>query len=54
VDQRRAYRPEHNPRQCAGQRRVAVMMIDRIGVKERMMIAALGITTEGVKVPLGL
>ena len=34
--------------------RLAVMMIDGIELKERMMIVALGITTEGVKVPLGL
>src|SRR5438093_7936875 len=30
------------------------MMIDGIELKERMMIVALGITTEGVKIPLGL
>src|SRR5205823_11857526 len=29
-------------------------MIDGIELKDRMMIVALGITTEGVKVPLGL
>ena len=34
--------------------RLAVMMIDGIELKERMMIVALGITTEGSKVPLGL
>ena len=34
--------------------RLAVMMIDGIEFKERMMIVALGITTEGVKIPLGL
>jgi putative transposase len=34
--------------------RLAVMMIDGIELKDRMMIVALGITTEGVKVPLGL
>jgi transposase-like protein len=34
--------------------RLAVMMIDGIELKERMMIVALGITTEGVEVPLGL
>lgn len=34
--------------------RLAVMMIDGIELKERMMIVALGITTEGVKIPLGL
>jgi hypothetical protein len=30
------------------------MMIDGIELEERMMIVALGITTEGVKIPLGL
>jgi putative transposase len=34
--------------------RLAVMMIDGIELKERMNIVALGITTEGVKIPLGL
>jgi transposase-like protein len=34
--------------------RLAVMMIDGIELKGRMMIVALGISTEGVKVPLGL
>jgi transposase-like protein len=34
--------------------RLAVMMIDGIELKDRMMIVALGITTEGVKIPLGL
>jgi transposase-like protein len=34
--------------------RLAVMMIDGIELKERMMIVALGITTEGIKIPLGL
>jgi putative transposase len=34
--------------------RLAVMMLDGIELKGRMMIVALGITTEGVKVPLGL
>jgi putative transposase len=34
--------------------RLAVMMIDGIELKERMMIVALGISTEGVKIPLGL
>jgi putative transposase len=34
--------------------RLAVMMIEGIELKERMMIVALGITTEGVKIPLGL
>jgi transposase-like protein len=34
--------------------RLAVMMIDGIELEERMMIVALGITTEGVKIPLGL
>src|SRR6516165_5534781 len=34
--------------------RLAVMMIDGLELKGRMMIVALGITTEGVKIPLGL
>jgi mutator family transposase len=34
--------------------RLAVMMIDGIKLADRMMIVALGITTEGVKIPLGL
>ena len=34
--------------------RLAVMMIDGIELKERMMLVALGISTEGVKIPLGL
>src|SRR5207244_659838 len=34
--------------------RLAVMMIDGIELKDRMMIVALGITTEGSKIPLGL
>jgi transposase-like protein len=34
--------------------RLAVMMLDGLDLKGRMMIVALGITTEGVKVPLGL
>jgi transposase-like protein len=34
--------------------RLAVMMIDGLELKDRMMIVALGITTEGVKIPLGL
>jgi transposase-like protein len=34
--------------------RLAVMMIDGIELKDGMMIVALGITTEGVKIPLGL
>ena len=34
--------------------RLAAMMIDGLELKGRMMIVALGITTEGVKVPLGL
>jgi transposase-like protein len=37
-----------------GDLRLAVMMLDRLELKGRMMIVALGITTEGVKVPLGL
>jgi len=34
--------------------RLAVMMIDGIELKERMMIVALGVSTGGVKIPLGL
>ncbi len=34
--------------------RLAVMMLDGVELKGRMMIVALGITTEGVKIPLGL
>jgi len=34
--------------------RLAVMMIDGLELKGRMNIVALGVTTEGVKVPLGL
>lgn len=34
--------------------RLAAMMIDGLELQGRMMIVALGITTEGVKVPLGL
>jgi hypothetical protein len=34
--------------------RPAVMMIDGIGLGERTNVVALGITTEGVKIPLGL
>jgi len=34
--------------------RLAVMMLDGLELKGRMMIVALGITTEGIKVPLGL
>ena len=34
--------------------RLAVMMVDGLELKERLMIVALGITTEGVKIPLGL
>jgi putative transposase len=34
--------------------RLAVMMLDGLELKGRMMIVALGITTEGVKIPLGL
>jgi putative transposase len=37
-----------------GDLRLAVMMLDGLGLKGRMMIVALGITTEGVKIPLGL
>jgi len=37
-----------------GDLRLAVMMLDGLELKARMMIVALGITTEGVKVPLGL
>jgi putative transposase len=34
--------------------RLAVMMIDGLDLKERTQVVALGITTEGVKLPLGL
>jgi transposase-like protein len=34
--------------------RLAVMMLDGLELKGRMMIVALGVTTEGVKIPLGL
>jgi transposase-like protein len=34
--------------------RLAVMMLDGLELKGRMMIVAMGITTEGVKIPLGL
>jgi putative transposase len=34
--------------------RLAVMMIDGIELKGRTNVGALGITTDGVKVPLGL
>ena len=34
--------------------RLAVMMLDGLELKGRMMIVALGITTEGMKIPLGL
>jgi putative transposase len=34
--------------------RLAVMMLDGLELKERTNIVALGITTEGVKIPLGL
>jgi transposase-like protein len=34
--------------------RLAVMMVDGIDLKERTHIVALGITTQGVKIPLGL
>jgi putative transposase len=34
--------------------RLAVMMIDGLDLKERTHVVALGITTEGVKIPLGL
>jgi transposase-like protein len=37
-----------------GDLRLAVMMLDGLELKGRMMIVALGITTQGVKVPLGL
>jgi putative transposase len=37
-----------------GDLRLAVMMLDGLELKGRMMIVALGITTEGVKVALGL
>ncbi len=34
--------------------RLAVMMVDGIDLKERTHVVALGITTQGVKIPLGL
>jgi transposase-like protein len=34
--------------------RLAAMMLDGMEIAERMHVVALGITTEGVKVPLGL
>ena len=34
--------------------RLAVMMIDGLNLGERTNVVALGITTEGVKIPLGL
>jgi putative transposase len=34
--------------------RLAVMMLDGLELKGRMMIVALGISTEGIKIPLGL
>jgi putative transposase len=37
-----------------GDMRLAVMMIDGLELKGRMNIVALGVTTEGIKVPLGL
>ena len=37
-----------------GDLRLAVMMLDGLELKGRMMIVALGISTEGVKIPLGL
>ena len=37
-----------------GDLRLAVMMLDGLELKGRMMIVALGITTQGVKIPLGL
>jgi transposase-like protein len=37
-----------------GDLRLAVMMLDGLELNGRMMILALGITTEGVKIPLGL
>ena len=37
-----------------GDLRLAVMMLDGIELKGRIKIVALGITTEGVKIPLGL
>jgi transposase-like protein len=37
-----------------GDVRLAAMMLDGLEIAERMHVVALGITTEGVKVPLGL
>ncbi len=53
VERTRAALGELMGRQLADLR-LAVMMLDGIELKGRMMIVALGITTEGVKVPLGL
>jgi putative transposase len=37
-----------------GDLRLAMMMLDGPELKERMMIVALGIATEDIKIPLGL
>jgi putative transposase len=37
-----------------GDLRLAVMMLDGLELKGRMMIVALGISTDGIKIPLGL
>ena len=34
--------------------RLAVLMIDGVGLKDHTCVVALGITTDGVKIPLGL
>jgi putative transposase len=53
VDRTRSALAELMSRQLADLR-LAVMMLDGLELKGRMMIVAIGITTEGVKVPLGL
>src|SRR3989475_265436 len=49
---------EHGPMTLGGRRledvRLAVMMLDGIEIADRTHVVALGITTEGVKIPLGL
>ena len=34
--------------------RLAVLMVDGVGLKDHTCVVALGITTDGVKIPLGL
>jgi putative transposase len=52
VERTRTARAEVMSRQLADLR-LAVMMLDGIELKGRMMIVALGITPKGVKIPLG-